>query len=107
MAAKWEDQYLYFFRYLCLQDEENIVATSKPLFYKRYVNGAYVRMKTNETDQIYKVLNSYNQNIKLTLDLNSTKFLDIEFIHSKGKLSAQLYSKIKKPPVHWISKILV
>ena len=52
--------------------EEKIVAPSKPLFYKRYVDDTYVRRKKNETDELYNALNSYHQNVKLTLDLDPT-----------------------------------
>ena len=45
--------------------EEDTVATSKPLFYKRYVDDTYVRRKKNETDELYL----YHQNIKLTAKL--------------------------------------
>ena len=60
--------------------EEDIVAPSKPLFYKRYADDTYIRRKNNETDELYNALNSYHQNIKLTLELNPTKFLDTEII---------------------------
>ena len=87
--------------------EEDIVAPSKPLFYKRHVDDTYVRRKKNETDELYDALNSYHQNIKLTLELNPTKFLDTEIIRSNGKITTQVYNKMKKLPVHWTSKIPV
>ena len=40
--------------------KEDIVAPSKPHFYKRYVDDTYVRRKTNETDELYNALNSYH-----------------------------------------------
>ena len=40
--------------------EEDIVAPSKPHFYKRYVDDTYVRRKKNETDEFYNALNSYH-----------------------------------------------
>ena len=52
-------------------------------------------------------MNSYHQNIKLTLELNPTKFLDTEIIRSNGKITTQVYNKMKKLPVHWTSKIPV
>ena len=60
--------------------EENIVAPLKPLFYKRYVDGTYVRRKKNETDELYNALNLHHQNIKLILELDPTKFLDTDFL---------------------------
>ena len=43
--------------YVCKM-EEDIVAPSKPLFYKRYVDDIYVRRKKNENDELYNALNS-------------------------------------------------
>ena len=38
--------------------EEDIVAPSKPLFYKRYVHDTYyARRKKNQTDELYNALN--------------------------------------------------
>ena len=61
--------------YVCKM-EEDVVTLSTHLFYKRYVDDIYVRRKKNETDKLYNALNSYHQNIKLTLKLDPTKFLD-------------------------------
>ena len=65
--------------YVC-KVEEDIVALSKPNFYKRYVDDTYVRRKKNETNELYDALNWYHQDIKLTLELDPTKFLDTEII---------------------------
>ena len=58
--------------YIC-KIEEDIVAPSKPLFYKRYLDDTYVRRKKNKTDELYNALNSFHQNIKMTLELDPTK----------------------------------
>ena len=92
--------------YVC-KLEENIVAPSKSLFYKRYVDDTYVKRKRNETDKLYNSLNSYHQSIKLTLELNANKFLDTEIIRSNNKITTQVYNKMKKLPVHWTLKIPV
>ena len=39
--------------------------------------------------------------------MNPTKFLDTEIIRSNGKITTQVYNKMKKLPVHWTSKIPV
>ena len=52
--------------YVCKM-EENIVAPSKPFFYKCYVDDTYVRKKNKETDQLYNALNSlpkYKTNLR-------------------------------------------
>ena len=92
--------------YVCKM-KENIVAPSKPLFYKRYVDDTYVRRKKNETDKLYNALDSYHQNMKLSLELDPTKFLDTDIIRSNGEITTQVHNKMKKLPVHWTSKIPV
>ena len=80
-----------------MQDEEDIVTPSKPLFYKRCVDDTYVRRKKNETDELYyNALKSYHQNIELTLEFNPTKFLDTEIIRSNDKITTQVYNKMRK-----------
>ena len=65
---------------------------SQPLFYKRYVDGTYVRRKKNDTDELYNVWNSYQQNIKPTLELDPIKFLytEINLIRSNDKIVTQV-----------------
>ena len=84
------------FGHLCLQDEEDIVTPSKPLFYKRCMDDTYVRRKKNETDELYNALKSYHQNVELTLEFNPTKFLDTEIIRSNDKITTQVYNKMRK-----------
>ena len=97
MSVVTSDIYVY-------KMEEDIVAPLKPLFHKRYANDTCVRRKKNETRELYNVLNSNHQNIKLTLELDPAKFLDAEIIRSIGKSTTQLYNKQKKLPVHLTSK---
>ena len=52
--------------YVCKM-EEDVVITANPIFYKRYVDDTYVRRKKHETDKLFIYLNSYHENIKLTL----------------------------------------
>ena len=67
--------------YVCKM-EEDIVIPANPVFYKRYVNDTYVRIKKHETDKLFIDLNSYHENIKLTLEINPNKFLDTEIIRN-------------------------
>ena len=46
--------------------EEDIVIPPNPIYYKRYVDATYVRIKKYETDKVFKDLKSYHENIKLT-----------------------------------------
>ena len=75
--------------YVCKMDED-IVAPSIPPFNKRFVNDTYISSKNDETDELYNGMNSYHQNIKLTLELDSAKFLDTEITQDSGKITTQV-----------------
>ena len=86
--------------------EEDIVIPANPIFYKRYIDDTYVRRKKHETDKLFIDLNSYHENIKLTLEINPNKFLDTEIIWTNQGIKTQVYNKAKKLPVHWSLKVL-
>ena len=65
-----------------------------------------MRRKKHETDKLFIDLNSYHQNIKLTLEINPNKFLDTEIIRTNQGIETQVHNKVKKLPVHWSSKVL-
>ena len=56
--------------------EEDVVVTAKPIFYKRYIDDPYI------------------------LEENSKKFLDIEIIRKRKTISTQVFTNLKKFPVH-------
>ena len=85
--------------------ELDIVVPAKPIFYKRYVDDMYVRRKKNYEDKLFEELNSYNEKIKLTLEVNLTNFLDTDLVRENGEITTQVFSKPRKLPVHWSSKI--
>ena len=58
-------------------------------------------------DKLFEELNSYNEKIKLTFEVNPTKFLDTELVRETGEVTTQVFSKSTKLPVHWSSKIPV
>ena len=58
--------------YMCKM-EDDVVGPIKPLFYKRYVDDTYVRRKKNTKDELFEKLNTYHDNIKLTIEENTTK----------------------------------
>ena len=90
--------------YMCKM-EEDVVVPLKPVFYKRYVDDTYSRRKVNEDDELFKRLNNYHDNIKLTIEVKPTKFLDTEIFRENNTIKTQVYTKSKKFPVHWSSKI--
>ena len=53
---------------------------------------------------LFEKLNFHNENIKLTLEVNTTKFLDTELVTENGEITMQVFSKSTKLPVHWSSK---
>ena len=89
---------------MSLKMEEDIVAPLKSHFYKRYVDDTYIqRKKTNH----FKKLNSYHPTMKLTIEKNPMKFLDTQTIRRGCEIKTQVYSKSKKLPVDWSSKIYI
>ena len=62
--------------------ENDIVIPTKPIFCCRYVDDIYNRRKKYIEDSIFKALNSYHKNIKLTIEINPIKFLDTH-LHNK------------------------
>ena len=53
---------------------------------------------------LFEKLNFHNENIKLTLEVNTTKFLDTELVTQNGEITMQVFSKSTKLTVHWSSK---
>ena len=90
--------------YMCKM-EEDVVVLAKPIIYKRDLDDAYIRRIINVNDELFQNLNSYNKNIKLILDENPTKLLDIEVVGKNNAISAEVFTKLTKFPVHWSSKI--
>ena len=80
MVALWVDQYVLSSDILMCKMEFDVVLPAKPMFCKRYVDDTYVPRKKNDVDKLFQELNSYNENIKLTLEVNPVKFLDTEMV---------------------------
>ena len=80
--------------------KEDIVTPMKLHFYKRCVDGTYIRKKKNEPDSLFEKLNSYHPKIKLTIEKNPTKFLDNEVIRRGCEIETKVYNKFKKLSVH-------
>ena len=58
--------------------EFDVVVPAKLLFCKRYVYYKYVSRKKNIKEILLKGLNAYHQNIKLTVEMNSSMIFDTE-----------------------------
>ena len=79
--------------YMCKM-EEDVVVLAKPIIYKRYLDDAYIRRIKNVNDELFQNLNSQNKNIKLILEENPTKLLDIEVIGKNNAISAEVFTKL-------------
>ena len=67
----------------------------------------YVRRKKNDVDKLFEELNSNDENMKLTLEVNPTNFLDTELVRENREITTQVFCESAKLPVHWSSKIPV
>jgi len=85
--------------------EQEIVVPIQPKLYKRYVDDIYVRRKKNVQDELFKKLNNYHPNIKLTIEQNPEKFLDTKIIRNNSSMSFKVHDNEMKIPVHWSSAI--
>ena len=62
---------------------ENDVIPSKPIFYGRFVADIYSKWKLGD-NVLFDQLNSYHPNIKLTIEVNPSKFLDTKLTNING-----------------------
>ena len=85
--------------------ENDIVIPMKPIFYRIYVDDIYSRRKKNIEDSLFKALNSYRKNIKLTTEINPIKFLDTHLHNKDGTFVTKVYREETKIPTHWSSQI--
>ena len=84
--------------------ENDIVIPTKPIFYRRYVDDIYNRRKKNIEDSLFKALNSYHKNIKLTIEINPIQFLDTHLYIKDETYVTKVYRKEAKIPAHWSTK---
>ena len=61
---------VFFFDIFTCKMEDDVVVPAKPIFYKSYVNDTYIHRKKSVNDELFRYLNSYQTNIKLTLEEN-------------------------------------
>ena len=66
-----------------------------------------MQRKKNDVDELFEELKSYNENIKLKLEVNPTKFLETKLVRENGEIATQVFSESTKLLVHWSLKIPV
>ena len=89
----------------CVKMEFDVVKPLKPKRYKRYVNDVYSKRIKNQPDKLFEKLNNYHPNIKLTREVNSSKFLDTEIMIKNGVIETSAVVKESKIPNHWSSVV--
>ena len=90
--------------YMCKM-EDDVVAPVKQIFYRRYVDNTYIRRKKSTKDKLFEKLNTYHDNIKLTIEENPKKFLDTEIVRHNSAIITKVHTRSKTFPAHWSSKI--
>ena len=83
--------------------ENDVVTSSKPIFYRRFVDEIYSRWKLGDNG-LFDRLNNYNPNIKLTIKVNPSTFLDTKLTNFNGAYKFSFYWKNIKLPSPWTSK---
>ena len=84
--------------YMCKM-EGDIIKALKPIFYKSYVDDAYIKRKRNKAATLSDVLNSFHPNIKFILEQNPQGFLN------NNQIKTQVFLKKSMYPIHWSSKV--
>ena len=83
--------------------KNNVVIPFKPIFYRRFVDDIYSRRKLGG-NVLFDRLNSYYPDIKLTIEVNPSKFLDTKLTNINGTYKFNVYRKNTKLPSPWTSK---
>ena len=83
--------------------ENGVVIPSKPIYYHRFVDDIYSRQKL-EDNVLFDWLNNYHPKIKLTIEVNPSKFLDTKLTNINGVYKFNFYRKNTKLPSPWTSK---
>ena len=85
--------------------ERDIILPLKPKFYRRFVHDTYRRRKKNEPDELFSKMNSYHPNLKPTIEVNPSKFLDTKIARYKKEIKCFSHHKDNKLPLHWKSAV--
>ena len=89
-----------------VRTENEVVKPLNPPFYKQFVDDIYSRRNKSQQDVLFKALNNFHPNIKLTIEVNPEKFLDTKILlNNEGVVTTQVHRKENKKAVPWVSKI--
>ena len=89
----------------CVKMEFNVVKPLKTKVYKRYVDYIYSKRIKNQPAKLFEKLNNYHLNIKLTIQVNPSKFLDTDIMLKNGIIETSVVVKKSKIPNHCLSAV--
>ena len=72
--------------------ENDVVTLSKSIFYNRFVDDVYSRWELGD-NVLFDRLNNYHPNIKLTIEVNPSKFLDTKLTNINCAYKFNVYRK--------------
>ena len=85
--------------------EMDIVLSLKAKFYHRFVDDTYRRKKKNQSDELSSKLNSYHQDINLTIGINPSQVLDTKTALKKKEITCFFSHNDEKLLHHWKSAV--
>ena len=83
--------------------ENYAVISSKRIFYRRFVDDIYSRRKLGD-NVLFDQLNSYHPNIKLTIEVNPSTFLETKLTNLNRTYESKFYCTNTKLSSPWTSK---
>ena len=89
----------------CVKMKFDVVKPLKPKLCKRYPDDIYSKKIKNQPEKLLAKLNNYHPNIKLTIEVNPSKFLDTEIIIMNGIIETSLVVNESNIPYHWSSAV--
>ena len=85
----------------CVKIEFNVAKPLKSKLYKHYFDDIYSKQIKNQPDKLFEKLNNYDSNIKLTIEVNPSKFLDTEITIKNGIIETSVVVRESKVPDPW------
>ena len=85
--------------------EKDVVIPLRQKFYFRYVRNTYNRRNKKQPDKLFEMMNKYHPNINITVEVNSSKFLDTKIYRDKNEIKSVAYHQEMELPLHWTSAV--
>ena len=65
------------------------------------MDDTYNRRKKDEFDKVFHAFNNFHENIKLTIEIGTSKLLDMQLINLEEKYITKNHRKKKKAHIRW------